>query len=115
MRRPEQEWSPYDYGVASQGVNDGEDLFTQLISPHENIRLVVSGHVLNDGVGRLTSTRASGSIVHQILANYQERRLGGEGYLRLLEVGRTQIQVRTYSPYLDQFLVGDDNQFVLPF
>ncbi len=114
MHRPEQEWSPYSYGVASEGVNDGEDLFTKLVSPNNNIRLVVSGHVLNDGVGRLTSTRANGSFVHQILANYQGRRLGGEGYLRLLEVSPSQIQVRTYSPYLDQFLLGDDNEFILP-
>lgn len=115
VHRPEQDWSPYDYGVASQGVNDGEDLFTKLISLHENIRLVVSGHVLNDGVGRLTSTRENGSFVHQILADYQQRRLGGEGYLRLLEVGRNEIEVRTYSPYLNESLTDADNQFVLPF
>ena len=41
-----QDFSPYQYGVASGGdVHDGEELWQALISQHENVVMVVSGHV----------------------------------------------------------------------
>jgi hypothetical protein len=52
--------------------------------------------------------------VHQLLADFQTESLGGSGYLRILTFMPTgQVMVRTYSPFLDQFLTDDDNQFVL--
>lgn len=56
-----------------------------------------------------------GSVVHQMLSHYQMRELGGEGYLRLLELlpdGRTLV-VRSYSPLLDQYLMGADQQMTV--
>ena len=47
--------------------------------------MVLSGHVLNDGLGRLSSTNAFGQVVHQMLVNYQMQALGGEAVLRLIE------------------------------
>jgi hypothetical protein len=40
---------------------------------------------------------------------------GGSGYLRVLQFdyGQKQIRVQTYSPYLDQFMTDDANQFTL--
>jgi hypothetical protein len=37
---------------------------------------------------------------------------GGNGYLRLLEFDEAnrRIRVRTYSPYLDQYLSQDDSE-----
>jgi hypothetical protein len=51
--------------------------------------------------------------VHQILANYQMRELGGEGYLRLLEFqpDGKRVRVKTYSPVLDAWMTGADQQF----
>lgn len=113
--RPDQEWSPYDYPLASLegGVNDGREIYDALVVPHENVRFVLSGHVLNDGLGRVTSTRPSGVEVDEILQNYQMNRLGGEGYLRLYEFsadGR-HVDVRSYSPYLNEFKVDAANEF----
>jgi hypothetical protein len=109
--RPDQKWSPYRYG----STNDGEDLWQKLVSRHENVVFVFSGHVLGTGVGRLASKGVHGNIVHQIVANYQMRANGGEGYLRLLEFlpGGKTVQVKTYSPFLDRYITTPEQQFVL--
>ena len=116
-RRKDQNWSPYRYGVknSSEGINDGGDIWRKVIRNHDNVVLVLSGHVLGDGAGRVTSKTQKGSLVHQVLANYQMLTEGGQGWLRLMEFlpdGKT-IQVRTYSPVLDQFNTDPQHQFRL--
>lgn len=118
--RPDQRWSPHEYGVAKLdgGVNDGEALHRKLVRRHDNVQLVLSGHVLGTGTARSTSAQDGGSEVHELLANYQHRSRGGDGYLRLIEIdARTErIRVRTYSPALDAWRAGADDSFdlVLP-
>lgn len=114
-RYAEQSWSPHEYGVARAGVNDGEALFQKLVRRHDCVQLVLSGHVLGTGAARITSRQDGGSEVHQLLANYQHRARGGDGYLRLIEVdgGRERIRVRTYSPVLDRYRTGDEDAFEL--
>lgn len=116
-RRHDQRWSPYDYGISRspEGVNDGEALFRAVVEPHDQVQLVLSGHVLNDGVGRLTSLQRRGGRVHQLLSNYQFRPRGGEGYLRILrfDAAATGVDVSTYSPVLDAWLRDSDHQFRL--
>jgi hypothetical protein len=81
--------------------------------------LVFSGHQTGvTGGARLTSTRPDGTVVHQMLSDYQW--LNGEwygyGYLRIVQLdfaGQT-IRIRTYSPDLNQYLADDTNQFDLP-
>lgn len=116
VNRPDQMWNPHAYPLVPNS-NDGEEMWTKLIAPNSNIRFVLSGHVLNDGLGFLTSTRPDGTFVHQILANYQTpiRPLGGGGFLRIMEFfpETRGIRVRTYSPYLNEFLTDPDNDFIL--
>lgn len=98
-----------------EGVNDGEDLWRRLVSPHDNVVFVFCGHVTGAGTGRLTSTGENGQRVHQVLANYQMRPSGGEGYLRLLEFlpdGKT-VYMKTYSPWLDTYLTWPEHQYRL--
>jgi hypothetical protein len=109
-------WNPQYYGVtASQGINDGEQIWQKLVLPNRNVRLVFSGH--DTGAARLTSLRPDGSRVHQMLSDYQW--LGGVdfgyGYLRVLQFDydKKTIQVQTYSPYLDNYLTDDANQFTV--
>ncbi|WP_436715089.1 metallophosphoesterase [Roseiconus lacunae] len=116
-QRTDQSWSPYGYGVknSSEGVNDAGDIWRKVIHKHDNVVLVLSGHVLGDGAGRVTSKTDNGSLVHQVLANYQMLTEGGQGWLRLMEFlpdGET-IQVRTYSPVLDRFNTDPQHQFRL--
>jgi hypothetical protein len=120
-RNPHQPYHPDDYAqTPEQGINDGEDLWNKLVVPHENVRLVLSGHVIPDGVARSSVRRASGALVHQLLANFQHCDLcpcaeveGGGGYLRLLEFGEDAIHVSTYSPHYDRWLLDDENEFDL--
>jgi hypothetical protein len=99
------------------GGYDGDEMWEKLVSRHGNIDLVLSGHILGDGVGRLTSAGEGGHPVHQLLANYQMRKDKGGGYLRILkfvpEEGR--IYVSTYSPWLKQEMGDEQNQFVLEY
>jgi len=76
-----QAWNPHAYRTALQvgGVNDGEELWNKLVKIHPNMVMTLNGHVLNDGQARLTSKGDKGNAVHQVLVNYQMRRLGGEG------------------------------------
>jgi hypothetical protein len=121
--QPLQPYHPDGYGYTPQeGINDGQDLWNKLVDPNENVRLVLSGHVIPDGTARATQQRASGTRVHQVLANYQkcdfcpcEEVEGGEGYLRLLRFtpDGSHIDVSTYSPHLNTFLRDSENEFTL--
>jgi hypothetical protein len=122
--QPLQPYHPDIYGVTpSEGIGDGQDIFEAVVEPNENVRLVLSGHVVPDGTARATRRRASGSVVHEVLANYQscdfcpcERVEGGGGYLRILELSESgdSVHVSTYSPHLGHALTDAENDFVLP-
>ncbi len=110
-----QRWNPYSYvGVAWPSVTDGEDLWQRVIADRSNVDLVVSGHVAVDGVGHATSLAAGGHRVHEVLQDYQGEAMGGQGYLRLYTFFGDRIEVRTYSPWLDQFSGNPEDAFVLP-
>lgn len=97
-----------------RGLNDGDDLWRELVSRHSNIRLVLCGHITGDGAGLRTDV-VDGRPVYQILANYQGRRDGGEGWLRLMEFlpdGRA-LRVTTYSPWLGRWMTLPQHQFEL--
>ena len=116
-----QTWNPNTYGVAKlSAVNDAESIWRKLLSRHANIRFMLSGHVLNDGTGLLTSTGKDGAKVHQILSNYQmgvkpDRPFHGGGYFRLMQFlpDKKTVRVRTYSPWLDQWFTDASQQFEL--
>jgi len=112
-----QAWNPHSYGTANLpgGVNDGEEIWQKLLRKHAGATLVVSGHVLGDGLGYLASEGDEGNTVHQMLFNCQMQPEGGQGFLRLIEFlpdGKT-VQCRTYSPVLDRYRTDSANQFVL--
>ncbi|NLE37612.1 MAG: hypothetical protein GX621_06260 [Pirellulaceae bacterium] len=116
-----QQWNPHDPAryadLINSGttINDGQELWDKLIKKYENWKLVVNGHVLNDGTGWLGSVGNSGNVVHQIMANYQERTNGGDGYLRIMEFmadGDT-VKVSSYSPYQGAYLTAPDQAFTL--
>ncbi|MEI7900893.1 MAG: metallophosphoesterase [bacterium] len=102
-------WNVHEYGCP----NDGDEMWDTFVKNHENIVLVLSGHILNDGLGRLTSVGVKGNKVHQILANYQMKPNGGNGWLRIMTFlpAEKKIAVTTYSPLLKQYAEDADNQF----
>jgi hypothetical protein len=136
----QQNFNPHGYvmmGQAHTTINDGQEMWQKLILPNANVKMVFSGHDVNfvngdlplGTTGQLSSKRPDGSVVHQILANYQTctaapcdlspqgtKVNGGYGYLRIVRFSQatSTISVSTYSPVLDMSLTDATNQFVLP-
>ncbi|VVB60590.1 3',5'-cyclic adenosine monophosphate phosphodiesterase CpdA [uncultured archaeon] len=77
-----------------------------------NLFLMLCGH--NHGENRRTETY-NGHTINILLADYQNYRKGGNGYLRIMTFypATEQIKVKTYSPYLDQYQTDANSQFNL--
>jgi hypothetical protein len=113
-----QRWNPHSYNIDradEEGTNDGEELWTKLVSKHENFILTLNGHVLYDGLGRAVTQTAAGRDVPQMLVNFQMKPNGGDGWLRLLEFhpDRKTIDVVDYSPFRNQRNESPQNKFTL--
>jgi 3',5'-cyclic AMP phosphodiesterase CpdA len=115
-RGAKQSWNPHASGFSTSSgddVTDGEELWQQLVSKH-NFFLTLNGHVLGDGLGRLTS-EANGRRVHQLLFNCQMKPKGGDGWLRVLEFkadGKT-INVCDFSTTRKERNESRQNKFTL--
>jgi 3',5'-cyclic AMP phosphodiesterase CpdA len=110
-----QPWNPHAYGIAKNSgddVADGEELWQELICRHQSFIFTINGHVLNDGLGRLSSPTPDGRQIPQMLFNCQMRPKGGDGWLRLLEMcpDRT-MNVVDFSPTRKQCNVSPKNKF----
>ncbi|MBL4634869.1 MAG: metallophosphoesterase [Kofleriaceae bacterium] len=109
----DQAHSPHTYGIAEspEGLNDGQEMWDKFVSRHSNIVAVVSGHVLDDGLGYQVS-RGAGQV-HEMVANYQSYDFAGDGYLRLLQFDdeNKKAWVRSYSPFRDSAFRDEANQF----
>ncbi|WP_159636751.1 metallophosphoesterase [Sphingobacterium composti Ten et al. 2007 non Yoo et al. 2007] len=97
-------------GYKIEDVNYGEALFTKLIQPSKNIRLVFSGHIgepdnFNGHLGFRQDKNAAGKTVTQMTFNAQAmgggwHGNGGDGWLRYLEFmpDNKTVKVKTFSP-----------------
>jgi len=85
-----------------------------LALPNPNLHFMLSGHVHAES--RRTDI-ANGHPVHQMLADYQGRTNGGNGWLRILRFvpAEDKVHVQTYSPWLDQYETDANSQFSLDF
>lgn len=102
-----------DAAPGPAAYTSGEQLWEQVLRRHANVMLVLCGH--KPGEGYRTDRGDYGNVVHQILADYQNKPGGGNGFLRLLEFlpdGKT-VQVKTYSPYRKRYKTDPANQFSL--
>ena len=98
-------------GYPLKDVNYGAAMWSKLIKPSRNIRMVFSGHIgvpdsFAGHVGFRTDENAAGKKVQQMVFNAQGlgggwQGNGGDGWLRILEFlpdGKT-VQVKTFSPF----------------
>jgi len=85
----------------------GEAVFRRLIKPHPQVFMVLCGHVI--GEARNIPLNAAGRPVFEILADYQGRANGGDGWLRILEFDDEAgvIGVRTFTPGIDPENLGE--------
>jgi hypothetical protein len=109
---PGDKYNPHEYPWAG---NDGQQMWDKFVRRHDNIILVLSGHILGDGRGRLASRTDGGFTVNQVLANYQMLENGGNGWLRIMQFipQDDRIVVSTYSPTLNRYATDEENAFVL--
>lgn len=93
----------------------GRHIFDKLIYDNSQVFMVLSGHALQEDHN--IATNAAGLEIFELLANYQGRPNGGDGWMRLIEFddANDQIRIATYSPTLDEFEVDSDSQFTLNF
>ena len=92
-------------------TGSGDAIFYDLIDDNSQVFMVLSGH--NPGEGHQTVVNADGFDVFEMVANYQRRPQGGEGWMQLIEFdpANDQINVKTYSPSLDEFQVTRNSEF----
>ena len=95
--------------------NSARKVWDKLIQRHENIFMVLCGHVLGSAIR--TDSGEKGNEVHQILADFQGMNNGGEGYLRIMTFhpAEDRIEIQTYSPSLDTYLTTPENQFSIKY
>lgn len=94
----------------TDGANTPAQIWTKFVYGNCNIFMVVNGHWHDGDLGeaRRSDPNACGEPVQQILANYQERANGGNGWMRwyTFKPVTNQIQAVTYSPTLDVYDTG---------
>jgi hypothetical protein len=106
-------FNPHFYSTPGS-INDGEEVWNKLVKKHD-FAFVFCGHVGTDALLRLDSKNDKGTITHQIMADFQDRPLGGEAYMVLIEFlpdGST-VQVKTYSPLYDNYMTEPLQQYTL--
>lgn len=116
-----------DMAMVHPEHNNPEAVWTKFLSRHQQIFLVLNGH--QHGQGYRADPGAGGFVVHQMLADYQDRGqtaiaaglkpaypIGiGDGWLRLLSFDMAGpvpvLQVRTYSTHYKTFS-GETPEYV---
>lgn len=89
--------------MGTQGRNSiGNKIWEQLVSKHENIFMVVCGHV--GALSLQTSLNDHGGLVYEILTDYQSMKNGGDSWLRTLAFHPKEniIEVSEFSPVLNK-------------
>jgi hypothetical protein len=96
------------------GCGSTQYLWDTFAVPNANLRFMLSGHVHNES--RRIDT-VGGRTVMQMLADYQDRASGGEGWLRILRFvpAEDRIYVQTYSPWLGRYETDANSEFQLDF
>ncbi|MEW5827372.1 MAG: DNRLRE domain-containing protein [Chloroflexota bacterium] len=92
----------------------GQEIYNAL-KDNPNLFLLLCGHVGGEEMRRID---VNGDIIsHALLADYQIRQIGGGGWLRVMEFSPADnaIHVKTYSPYLNQWEVDANSDFMLPY
>ncbi|MCG8317452.1 MAG: hypothetical protein MI976_29895 [Pseudomonadales bacterium] len=110
----------YRFGFARNGEKVGQGLlfgqtlnaaefssqtfYETMIAKHPNILMVMAGHV-HGSLTRQDGRNGANLPVFEVLADFQDGRNGGDGYLRIyeLDIENNQLTGHTYSPSTDRY------------
>jgi predicted esterase len=96
-------------------TTEGNHIWNGFVAPHANqVFLVLCGHMHGEAK---RADVVNGHTVYQLLADYQSRTNGGNGWLRTLQFCPTEdkILVKTFSPYLKSYESDADSEFTLDY
>ncbi|MEM2779860.1 MAG: PKD domain-containing protein [Candidatus Bathyarchaeia archaeon] len=106
----------HDYlGTDGSRSTNGEAIWQKFVKPHaDQVFLVICGHAAAE---TMRTDTVDGHVVYQLLANYQSRSNGGNGWLRVLTFSplEDKIYVKTYSPYLNSYEKDSNSDFTLDY
>lgn len=93
----------------------GQAIYTAL-KTNANLFLMLCGHIGDNGEG-IRVDNFNGHTVTTLLSDYQSRTNGGNGLMRLMTFSPSNnvIQVKTFSPWINQYETDADSQFTLPY
>lgn len=99
-----------EYGTPAVFSSQGQAVYDAL-KTNPNLFLMLCGHLYE----LRRSDTYGGHTVHTVLANYQERPHGGDGWLRVIKVFPTEdyMQFSTFSPELRMFETDESSEFTL--
>lgn len=92
-----------------------ESVWQTLVRPNCSVSFVLSGHYSAERVR--SDVNACGQPIHQILADFQRRTNGGDGWLRYVTFRPADdaVDVFTYSPTLGRSEMEANSRFTLAF
>ncbi|MDD9271445.1 S-layer homology domain-containing protein [Paenibacillus sp. GCM10023248] len=100
--------------VSNNRAPMAEKVFERVIKPNKNVIAALSGHY-HDAELKVDPIDDNGDgvadrNVYQMLADYQGAPEGGLGYIRLMQfdMKNGKINMKTYSPHLDDYTFYDD-------
>jgi hypothetical protein len=99
--------------------NSSETVWEEFVEPNPQIFMVLNGHwTVSDGEEHQVSTNEAGLPVYEMVADYQDRDNGGDGWLRLVQFvpgggsdGEDRVQVKSYSPHYDEYETDENSEF----
>jgi calcineurin-like phosphoesterase family protein len=99
--------------------NSGEEMWEKLISKHENIDMIVCGHMHHDSIVCTPRTGDAGNTVYQILMDPQStcKKLGGLGAVGLMyfTADGSRARVEYYSTVFDRYFCESNKNIELVF
>ncbi len=98
--------------ASTGGYNNGDDVWEKLIKRHENIVMVLSGHIASDSVV-MTQTRGDhGNVVTQLLVNPQDidENIEPTGMITMLyfSADGKNVTAECYSTVKDQYFLNEN-------
>lgn len=104
--------SHYIIGKSGNFGPQGRAIY-ELVKTKPNVFMMLSGHIGGEGYGEYTY---NGNTIRTFLSDYQGHTNGGNGLMRLykISVENNTIDVKTYSPYTDEFKTDGNSEFTVP-